>query len=96
MAGCDTIKLESQLNTYYNYLRDVKKSSSNTFQAYQRDLAKFFDYLVSIQVLDFSDVDSEIISDFKNYLVSSGLSSPSVSRTLSSMRGLFQYFVIYL
>ncbi len=95
MTGCElNNNLTSQLNTYYDYLRGVKKASVNTFQAYQRDLQKFVDYLALASIDDFAIVDSDVIADFKVYLVSSGLSSPSVSRTLSSMRGLFQFLVM--
>ena len=95
MTGCElNNNLVSQLNTYFDYLRDVKKSSSNTLQAYQRDLQKFVDYLNDIEIDDFADVNPEIIANFKQHLNSIGLSSPSVSRTLSSMRGLYQFFVM--
>lgn len=95
MTGCElNNNLVSQLNTYFDYLHDVKKSSSNTLQAYQRDLQKFVDYLNDIEIDDFADVNPEIIANFKQHLNSIGLSSPSVSRTLSSMRGLYQFFVM--
>lgn len=95
MTGCElNSKLVSQLNTYFDYLRDVKKSSDNTLQAYQRDLQKFVDYLNEIAIDDFSEVDSETVAAFKAHLSAKGLSSPSVSRTLSSMRGLYQFFVL--
>ncbi len=95
MTGCElNNNLISQLNTYFVYLQDVKKCSNNTLQAYQRDLQKFVDYLSDIEIEDFAVVDSDIIANFKIYLTSLGLSSPSVSRTLSSMRGLYQFFVM--
>jgi integrase/recombinase XerD len=95
MIGCESKnQLASQLNTYFDYLRDVKKSSDNTVQAYQRDLSKFYDYLVDIGIEDFACVDTDTIAKFKMHLNSVGLSSTSVSRTLSSMRGLYQFFVM--
>ncbi len=94
MIGCEfNNQLASQLNNYFDYLRDVKKSSDNTLQAYQRDLQKFYDYLNDIGVDDFTEVDTETIANFKIHLNSLGLSSTSVSRTLSSMRGLYQFFI---
>lgn len=85
--------LVSQLNNYFVYLREVKKSTDNTLQAYKRDIEKFLDYSFAFHIDDFADVNSETIADFKGYLVKKGLSSASVSRTLSSMRGLFQFLV---
>ncbi len=94
MIGCEfENQLASQLNTYFDYLQNVKKSSDNTLQAYQRDLQKFYDYLIDINVVDFTKVDTDIVANFKVHLNSLGLSSTSVSRTLSSMRGLYQFFI---
>ncbi len=91
MVGCEN--LISQLNNYFGYLKDVKKSSDNTIQAYRRDLDKFLDYASSTRIDDFRAVDSDTVFDFKTYLSSKGLSSASVSRTLSSLRSLFQFLI---
>ena len=94
MNRCESLyKLNTQLNSYFEYLKEYKKSTANTLQAYKRDLDKFIDYAASADINDFADVDSDVINNFKAHLGSVGLSSSSVSRTLSSMRGLFQYLV---
>ncbi len=86
-------KLVSQLNSYLDYLRDEKRASDNTLQAYRRDIQKFVEYANDADIEDFADADSETIADFKRHLASVGLSSSSVSRTLSSLRGMYQYFI---
>lgn len=91
MVGCE--KLTSQLNSYLSYLKDVKKSSDNTLQAYTRDLSKFLEYASVSDIDDFTLVDSDCVSEFKSYLSEKGLSSSSVSRTLSSLRSLFQFMI---
>ncbi|MBQ0109978.1 MAG: tyrosine recombinase, partial [Clostridiales bacterium] len=58
-----------------------------------RDLVKFVDYADQNDIPDFASVDSDTIADFKQYLVNIGLSSSSISRTLSSMRGLYQFLI---
>lgn len=93
MTGCEMNNLVSQLNNFFVYLREVKKSTDNTFQAYKRDLDKFLDYASVNNISDFCDVDTDVVNDFKQYLASKGLSASSVSRTLSSMRSLFQFLV---
>ncbi len=92
MTGCVNV-LSSQLNSYIAYLRNVKKSSENTLQAYTRDLTKFEAYSCVVGITDFCQVSVDTIGEFKEHLLALGLSSPSVSRTLSSLRGLFQYLV---
>lgn len=93
MTGCENNNLKAQLNNYFIYLRDIKKCSDNTLQAYKRDLQKFVEYADAECIDDFCDVNTEIVADFKKYLAGKGLSSSSISRTLSSMRSLFQYLV---
>lgn len=93
MQGCVKKDLSSQLNSYIAYLRNVRNSSDNTLQAYRRDLTKFLEYAEEADIDCFEDVTSENVADFKEYLGNVGLSSPSVSRTLSSLRGIFQFLV---
>lgn len=93
MTGCANLDLISQLNNYYTYLKETKKSSDNTFQAYRRDLDKFLEYASRSNIVDFASIDIKVISDFKAYLSNKGLSSSSISRTLSSLRSLFQFLI---
>ena len=93
MLSCENLVLISQLNNFYDYLKNVKKSSDNTLQAYRRDLEKFVDYAAIVNINSFLDVDSDCVSDFKSHLAKKGLSASSVSRTLSSMRSLYQFLI---
>ncbi len=93
MTGCENINLTSQLNNYLLHLKDVKKSSDNTVQAYRRDLDKFLEFALLNNISDCSEVDSDIVSQFKEYLIDKSLSSASVSRTLSSLRSLYQFLI---
>lgn len=94
MSGCENSNIISQLNNYFEYLLNVKNCSNNTLQAYKRDLAKFSEYANYSSLTDICNVDTEIVGEFKLYLIKNGLSSSSVSRTLSSLRGFFQYLII--
>ncbi len=86
-------QLSLQLNHYLDYLCVIKKSSANTIQAYKRDLAKFFDFAAIHGITRFELVTAEDIENYKAFLVRSGLSASSVSRSLSSLRGLFQFLL---
>lgn len=94
MTGCENaIPLISQLNNYFEYLQNEKKSSENTVQAYRRDLDKFVEYAKATDISDMSSVNPDIVADFKSFLSSRGLSSASVSRTLSSLRSFFKFLI---
>lgn len=86
-------KLSEQLNSYLDYLRDVKKSSVNTLQAYRRDLEKFYGFAEVRRIESFATLTVEDVEEYKMFLNASGLSAPSVSRSLSSLRSLFQYLL---
>ena len=88
-----TGQLTLQLNRYLAYLRDEKHSSANTVQAYRRDLEKFFGFAATRDIRSFSQLTPEDVEAYKLYLNAQGLSSSSVSRSLSSLRGLFQYLL---
>lgn len=88
-----TGQLTLQLNRYLAYLRDEKHSSANTVQAYRRDLEKFFGFASTRDIRSFSQLTPEDVEAYKLYLNAQGLSSSSVSRSLSSLRGLFQYLL---
>ena len=81
------------MNRYLTYLRDEKQSSVNTVQAYRRDLEKFFDFAAPRDIRSFAQLNPEDVEAYKLYLNSLGLSASSVSRSLSSLRGLFQYLL---
>ena len=93
MTGCENKNLTSQLNNYFHHLKNVKKSSENTIQAYRRDLDKFIEFSNFRAIDDVSKVEFETISEFKVFLSKKGLSSSSVSRTLSSLRSLFRFLI---
>ena len=86
-------KIESRLDEYFTYLKDIRKSSSNTLAAYMRDLHKFCEFADEFGIEDFEGVTSDDVASYKQYLVRKGLSSTSISRTLSALRGLYQYLI---
>lgn len=86
-------RMTSQYTEYIEYLKNVKKSSDNTLQAYVRDLNKFLDFSSKNRISDFASVSVEDISSYKEYLTELGLSPASVSRSLSALRSLFQYLI---
>lgn len=85
--------LQTQIEEFISYLRDTKKSSDNTLQAYIRDLDKFYVFVIESGLSNLTDVDKELVGEFKTKLRRSGLSSSTVSRTLSAVRSMMQYFV---
>lgn len=87
----DTIK--NQKENFISYVRDTKKASNNTIQAYIRDTDRFAAFCSVIGLNSFTDVKTEHVNDYKEYMHDQGFSAASVSRALSAIRGLYQYFI---
>ena len=86
-------KMEAFYEDYVAYLREEKHCSPNTLSAYQRDMQKFFDYAEEFGIASFDGVEASDVSSYKQYLLRRGLSASSVSRSLSALRGLYQYLI---
>lgn len=87
-------RTEKLLGDYLVFLRETKKSSENTLQAYERDLSKFVDFLNSKRIEDLAEVTSDVIMDYKTSMTNGGFSPATVSRCLSAIRSMFQYLVM--
>lgn len=84
-----------KLQEYLTYLKALGKSS-NTREAYERDLLQLFAYINDKygSELSLTDVDRYIIRDFMGYLSESlGNSNRSISRKLTSLKGFFKYAI---
>ena len=86
-------QLQTQLNQYLEHLQKSKGASSNTLQAYRRDIEKFFEFASVHGLNSFVSVTEEDVEEYKLHLSSIGLSPSSVGRSLSSLRGIFQYLL---
>lgn len=88
--------LKSMVNVverFFYYLTVEKGLSSNTLDAYKRDIQKFSTYLESRgkSITDFRKSD---ILSFLNHLRDSGNQASSMSRVISSVRGLCKFMLI--
>ncbi len=81
------------LDSYLNYLRDIKHYSQATLDSYQRDICGYLQYLSAQDVADITDAS---IHNVRSYLATrrrQGLTSVSMQRALSSLRGFYKYLI---
>ena len=83
----------SQIEQYITYLRVERHYASNTISAYQRDLSNLFDFCLKNKISDTSAIDSDILNLFVMELRHKAISSKSIRRYLSSIRGFLDYLV---
>ena len=83
----------SRIDSFIDYMTNIKKSSKNTVSAYERDLDCFGSFIISINK-DVVDVSSFDIDSYKLFFNKKGFSSSSVSRAMSSIRGFYKYLLV--
>jgi len=75
------------------YLEVEKLYASNTISAYQTDLSKFLSFCLENSIDEWQDVESDTLNLFVMGLRHKGVSSRSIRRYLSSIRGFFTFLV---
>lgn len=79
------------LENYLSYLRYERRYSVATIKSYQRDLHQFIEFINAINVRDCCEVDSLHLRNFAGSRRRRGVSARSLQRTLSAIRGFYNY-----
>ena len=85
--------LVEQIDQFVAYLEIEKLYASNTISAYRRDLLKFLSFCLENSVTDWQDIEADSLNLFVMGLRHRGVSSRSIRRYLSSIRGFFNFLV---
>jgi integrase/recombinase XerD len=84
--------MSESVDTYLDYLRDVRRMSPNTLSSYARDLSALAAFAEhqggSIESLQRRDVEA-----FARQLMTNGLAPRSVARAVASVRGLYKFLL---
>ncbi len=81
-------------NTYLSYIASVRGLSPRTVLAYEDDLEKFAQFLIR-HSLDFLSLSPQDVRSFLAELQRQHLSSSSINRVLSGIKGLYSYAIRY-
>lgn len=81
------------IETYENYLTNVKKSSANTISSYMRDIRQFSEYLDTHSDSIIINADEDELVAYIDWLRGKGKSISTVSRSIASLKSLYSYFV---
>jgi len=81
------------IDTYLDYLRDVRRMSPNTISSYARDLHALAAFATSegraVEALGRRDLEA-----FARQLMSGGLAPRSVARTIACVRGYYRFLLL--
>ena len=81
------------LNQYREYLVHNKNASRNTELSYLRDLNQLQVYLNEKTGKDLQEADEKSLSEYMNYLGTSGKSASTISRNIASWKNFYQFLV---
>ena len=84
--------MEKVMTEYLNFLKNTKKSSDNTIQAYKRDLNFFFEYLNKNKI-EYLNVEYDDIQKYIEELNNEGRKAASISRRLATLRSFSGYLL---
>ena len=76
-----------------DYCASLRQASVHTQRAYQRDLTQFLGYCQTLTQAFPLAVDSHVMRGFLAHLHRTGLAPRSIARSLSAVRGLFDFLI---
>jgi integrase/recombinase XerD len=86
-------KIERQIGRFFDFLRLEKGLSPRSLTSYNFDLKKYSDFLRENSVTNLGAVTEDRVRQFIHRLHRSGLSSRSIARHLSAVRGLHRFLI---
>jgi integrase/recombinase XerC len=85
--------VKKQIIEFILYLQVERQYAFNTQLAYERDLYQFVDFLKKQKISHWQDVNTEMLNLFTMQLRHKNISSRSIRRYISSVKGLLAYLV---
>ena len=87
------MSLNQHLSSFIQMLTNEKFYSPHTCKNYQKDLQLFADYLQSLHITDWQQVDYRTVSAFAAQRFRQGKKGNTIQRELSSIRSFYRYLL---
>jgi len=86
--------LEDQLKDFIHYLVVERGLAENTVISYERDLRKYYQYIVKVEkITSYEDITRVQISHFLKHLREQGKSSKTIARQIATIRSFHQFLL---
>jgi len=79
---------------YKNYLTEKKGVSANTLESYLRDISQYVSYLCLDDENELLKTDAATVEGYVDHLHSINKSAATVTRTVASIRSLYQFLML--
>ncbi|MDG1283865.1 MAG: site-specific tyrosine recombinase XerD [Flavobacteriales bacterium] len=84
---------ESSINAFKSYLKIERSLSDNSVLAYIRDVKKFADYAINLELSELK-IERKDISNFLVLLKKSNISARSQARIISGIKAFYKYLIL--
>ncbi|MCD7868112.1 MAG: site-specific tyrosine recombinase XerD [Clostridiales bacterium] len=84
--------MEREIREFIGYLHNTRKSSSNTEVSYQRDLRKMAAYMNGQGIKSITEITEADLQGYLDYMESESFAFSTISRSVASIRAMFQFF----
>ena len=83
--------MNTYIEDYASYMKEVRRKSSNTVESYKRDVSQYVAYLEDTGIHDAAKATKTTILSYLLFLQKNGKASATVSRTLAALRSFYMY-----
>ncbi|MDC3390063.1 site-specific tyrosine recombinase XerD [Flavobacteriales bacterium] len=84
---------ESSIKAFKSYLKIERSLSDNSILAYTRDIKKFADYAINLELSE-SKIERKDISNFLVLLKKSNISARTQARIISGIKAFYKYLIL--
>ncbi len=85
------MKIRTVIDNYLRELSSIRRYSNHTLRNYSNDLSKFYDFCTNHSKNNIEEINEKFIKSFLVSLNEDDLDKVSITRALSTLRGLFKY-----
>lgn len=83
--------MQTYIEKFASYLRDIKGASNNTIMSYSRDLKHFNTFLQNAEINKIENINKTNIISYMFELQKTGKTASTISRNLASVHAFFRY-----
>lgn len=87
------IDMTQEIDSFLEYLRDVKAISKNTEVSYESDLHRWQEYFQAQGIVEPGDITREHLNGYVCRLQAEGRKPATISRSIASMKAFFHFLV---
>ena len=85
------MNIENLINSYIDYIWNVKRYSLQTVNAYRTDLNQFYEFCKTRKKTSSDELTEKYVKSYLMQLSDSGIDKRSIARKLASLRGVLKF-----